>query len=392
MSRFLVLFWPALALGCSSSDLETPATTDGETPQGGASQAGASGAGRPPVLPASSRLVSLYEPRGARSATALAFNPKVPGELWVTLRKPAVDAPCTEDVPTGCSALIGEMAIITGATGPGFSSRVEQDGNGWHFLRRPTSIAFGDNGNLATCAEARTGNYDDDEYDFSGPVLWSSDPAIFGAKPEPGQNGTHLDMLHSTPFCMGIGHERENVYWAFNGQRGALDRYDFNEPHVIGGEDHTDGELERYVEGSVARTPEIPSHVVVDQQRGRVYAADTGNGRVVAVTLGSGTAGAPVPEYDGMPRHVAIDGAELSVLVAKGVLQAPSGVALHGGVLFVTDNATGTVWAFDSEGAELGRLVTGLAPGSLGGIAIGPDAKAYVADLATGKAYRIEAE
>ena len=150
---------------------------------------------------------------------------------------------------------IGEVALIQDATGDSPEVTMKEDGNAWHFMRRPTSIAFGTNGNLATCGEARTANYEDQPSNYNGPTLWSSDPAIFGVPPKPGQNGTHLDMLHETPFCMGIAHERDNVYWTFNGELGALDRYDFNEPHQIGGEDHADGELFRYVERVSGKSP-----------------------------------------------------------------------------------------------------------------------------------------
>src|SRR3954454_10462048 len=115
---------------------------------------------------------------------------------------------------------------------------IKKDGNAWHFMRRPTSIAFGENGNLSTCGEARTDNYEDEAIDYSGPVLWSSDPAIFGVTPEPDQNGTHIDMLHESPYCMGPTSERDTVCRPFNGGRAGLDRCQCHEPHVIGGEDH----------------------------------------------------------------------------------------------------------------------------------------------------------
>src|SRR5690606_5406775 len=249
------------SLGCSSEALDSP-----DDPQGPSADSTAVALGTGDGSPESMELVTLFTPTGELSATALAFDPLRSGELWVTLRRFPTDAPCTMTVTTGCAALIGEVALIQDATGDSPEVTMKEDGNAWHFMRRPTSIAFGTNGNLATCGEARTANYEDQPSNYNGPTLWSSDPAIFGVPPKPGQNGTHLDMLHETPFCMGIAHERDNVYWTFNGELGALDRYDFNEPHQIGGEDHADGELFRYVEGAVARTPEIPSHLAYDQE------------------------------------------------------------------------------------------------------------------------------
>merc|ERR1711974_36901 len=103
-------------------------------------------------------------------------------------------------------------------------------------MRRPPALAMGDNGTFATCGEAATGNFEDNPAMFIGPSLWSTDLAVY-AKPS-GGNGSHLDMLHATPWCMGIAHEVDNVYWAFNGHVGSLDRYDFNNDHGPGNDDH----------------------------------------------------------------------------------------------------------------------------------------------------------
>lgn len=343
------------------------------------------------LFPPGATLTTIYSSAAQRSATALAFNPSVGGELWVTLRQFPVSAPCTQSDPSGCRALIGEVALVA-TREPVPTAVLKQDGNAWHFMRRPTSIAFGDNGNLATCAEARTGNYEDEPIDYVGPTLWSSDPEIFGVKPQPGQNGTHLDMLHATPFCMGIAHERDNVYWTFNGKLGALDRYDFKEPHVIGGEDHSDGEVHRYVEGELARTPEVPSHLVVHDESGGVFVADTGHGRVVRLSPGTGEISGPISDnYDALRVAARIEGAELSEFASDGFVR-PSGLAIHGGVLLVTDNATSRVHALAlSDGAPLRTYDTGLAEGSLSGVAVGPDGRVYLTDLLAGSVYRVDA-
>jgi hypothetical protein len=267
---------------------------------------------------------------------------------------------------------------------------IKRDGNAWHFMRRPTSIAFGDNGNLATCGEARTDNYEDEAVDYSGPALWSSDPTIFGAKPKPGQNGTHLDMLHETPFCMGIAHERDNIYFVFNGKLGALDRYDFRAPHEIGGEDHSDGELNRYVEGELLRVAEVPSHLAIDRARRELYVADTGHARVARLSIDSGTPGANLPVLEPMPVHHRIDGALLETVVPPGVVGSPSGVAFHDDALLVTDNASGVIWWFERDGTALGQVETGLPAGALAGVTLGPDGKMYVSDMKSGRAYRLE--
>jgi hypothetical protein len=345
-----------------------------------------------PAVPTRVALLPLYEPPAGWTATALAFDPTRSGQLWVTLRRVPSNKPCLETANTGCAALEGEVALVQAATTSAPSMTIKKDGNAWHFMRRPTSIAFGQNGNLATCGEARTDNYEDEAIDYSGPVLWSSDPAIFGAVPTADQNGTHIDMLHESPFCMGIAHERDNVYWVFNGKLGALDRYDFHAPHVVGGEDHSDGELSRYVEGELQRVPEVPSHLALDHSRGQLYVADTAGGSIERLDITAGVAGADVPTLDPITVHRRMDGVSLEPFVAPGSLSAPSGIVLTSDRVIATDNATSRIWWFALDGSPIGSVDTGLPGGSLSGIALGPDGKLYLSDLLTGAAYRVEAQ
>ncbi|HET7542721.1 MAG TPA: hypothetical protein VFK05_22775 [Polyangiaceae bacterium] len=372
MSALLAL----LFVNCSSSPLDTSSEPGTVTVA--------------PQVPASIQLVPLYTPPRAWTATALAFDPLREGELWVTLRRVPSNKPCLETALSGCAALEGEVALVQGATSAEPSMTLKKDGNAWHFMRRPTSIAFGQNGNLATCGEARTDNYEDDAIDYSGPVLWSSDPAIFGALPKDGQNGTHIDMLHESPFCMGIAYERDNAYWVFNGKAGALDRYDFHEPHVVGGEDHSDGELSRYVEGELERVPEVPSHLALDHSQRQLYVADTARGRILRLSIDSGTPGASVPAFETLSANRRMDGASLVEFVAPGSLTAPSGIVFSVDRVIVTDNATSLIWWFKLDGSVLGSVDTGLPAGSLSGITVGPDGKLYLSDLLTGTAYRVE--
>ena len=387
--------WLAFTIGlgvalsaCSSSPLST--ADDGAPGSGAASSGGGpSSLPMPLIVPSAVDLVPLYAaPRGF-SATALAFDPLREGELWVTLRQFPSDAPCLMSAPSGCAALEGEVALVKQATSDSPLMVLKKDGNAWHFMRRPTAIAFGDNGHLATCGEARTDNYEDEAVDYAGPVLWSSDPAIFGATPAPGQNGTHLDMLHESPFCMGIAFDHDNAYWVFNGQIGSLDHYDFHAPHVIGGEDHSDGELARYVTGQLSRVPEIPSHMQLDAEHRALFVADTGNARVVRLAVDTGTVGPDVTTFDPITVHHAMLGAELDTLVPPGKLTAPSGLALTSDALIVTDNATSKIWWFERDGSVIGSVSTELPAGSLSGIAVGPDAQLYLSDLLTGTAYRV---
>lgn len=344
---------------------------------------------------ASVDFVTLYEPPPPYGATDLDFNPVRPGELWAVMRRPHPDIPCNQPLPgskqdPSCDLYRGRVAILSDATGSNPVAAFKEDPNAWHFMRLPTAVAFGGGDTFATCGEARTGNWDDELADFNGPVLWSSSPDIFAIQ-APGMNGSHLDMLHATPFCMGIEHERDNVYWAFNGQVGALDRYDFHEPHQPGGEDHSDGEAWRWALGDVTRVPDIPSHLAIDPEKKFLYVADTGNARVIRVDLQSGSEGELMSTDDPqLPYITGIDGAVIVEIVAPGVLEAPSGIALNGKTLLVTDNVTSRIHMFDLDGRPLQSLETAFPTGTLAGVTIGPEGKVYFADLKTGAIRRID--
>ena len=342
----------------------------------------------------------VYEPSDDDSGrplypTALAFNPTQEDELWITLRQALTDLTCNADSTSPCMWLRGRVAIVHGATtapDPARTVEMKEDANSWHFMRRPTSISFGDDDTFGTCAEARTSNFEDETIPFNGPVLWSADPAIFGAEaPVDSPTGsTHIDMLHESPYCMGIAHERDNVYWVMNGDAGSLDRYDFHVPHEPGGDDHSDGELERYAEGALARVADVPSQLAFDHDRATLYAADSGHGRIVALDTTSGIPNVEVPTYDPIQTHVGMTAVRLSEVVPHGRLGVPSGLSLYRDVLFVTDALTSRIVAFDRAGRTLATLETGLPPGSLAGIAVGPDGHAYFADRSSARVLRID--
>jgi hypothetical protein len=330
---------------------------------------------------------TVYDEDTDRLVTDLDFHP-TRDELWVVLREPFDDTPCTDAISAGCGALEGSVAIVTGPATGAPTAEWKQDRNAWHFMRRPTGIAFTDADEFATISEYRTGNYTDDPADFIGPSLWSADPEIFSIQP-PGKNGSHLDMLHETPWGMGIAHETGRVFWTFNGDIGALDRYDFVEPHEVGGSDHADGTLHRYAEGSFLRVEDVPSHVAIDTNW--VYVADTGNGRVARLDFLSGTVGTPISPWETMALATTMEGAVVEDFVPAGVLSQPSGIAIAGtgigAVFYVGDHASGTIVAFDSAGTEIARLATDL-PG-LSGLAIGPDGGLYAASYDDGRVVRL---
>ncbi|WP_437821985.1 hypothetical protein [Sorangium sp. So ce1078] len=316
--------------------------------------------------PSSVALVPVHEPSRLREPIDLDFNPERPEELWVVNRR--------DD----------SVIIITRPGAPDSTSLHRRDPAAAHFMDRPPAIDFGHTGTFGVCGDNNNGG----DY-FMGPSLFSSDLTIFAVATPTGL-GSHLDMLHSSSFCKGIAHEAGNVYWVFNGNDRALDRYDFAHDHGPGNDDHADGEIYRYVAGEVLGIDEAPSHIVYNAEDRHLYVADTGHKRLLKLDTASGTPGA---DFDGQEPVVArrhVDGATLVELVAPGTLEVPSGIEIHEGLVFVTDHATSRFHAFDMTGQLVRTLDTGLPAGSLAGFTFGPDGKIYFTDLLSSRVYRID--
>src|SRR5262249_13195263 len=131
-----------------------------------------------------------------------------------------------------------------------------------HFMDEVSSMSFGANNTFASCQESRN-EMNPSAPDFMGPTLWSGDLAIFAKvnQGSGGLEGSHLDMLHDSPLCMGIAHESANIYWVFDGKNGHVARYDFQKDHGPGHTDHSDGIVRRYPEATLSRVADIPGHL-----------------------------------------------------------------------------------------------------------------------------------
>ncbi len=315
--------------------------------------------------------VPVYETGVSRQPTDLAFNPAKPTELWASNRKDG-------------------SVIIVQKPGESDSTFVRRkDPAADHFMNRPPAIAFG----AMTEAWGQTwgtcGDGDNGGNDFMGAALFSADPAVF-AKPTPDGLGSHLDMLHSTSYCRGIAHVEGNLYWVFNGDKKSLDLYDFKEDHGPGMDDHSDGVILRYAVGKVLGVDGVSSHVFYHPGDLQLYIADTGNKRIAKLDTKSGTVGKSFGGLEKVATRKYVDGAVLVDVVPAGLLEEPSGIEVHDGVIFVSDRATSRFHAFDMEGKPLRQLDTGLPPGSLSGFTFGPDGKIYFADFITSTIYRID--
>jgi dipeptidyl aminopeptidase/acylaminoacyl peptidase len=320
--------------------------------------------------PASVSFALVHEQDKLRQPTDLAFNPSKLTELWVVNR------------------LDDSTIIIQNPGAPEMTSERRHDPAATHFMDRPPAIAFGSvdaewGQTFAVCGDSDNGGDD-----FMGAALFTADLDVY-AKPTPDGLGSHLDMLHSTSFCRGLAHYEANVYWVFNSDKGSIDKYDFKDDHGPGADDHSDGEIYRYIRTTLTGVTGIPSHLAFDLTSRQLYIADTGSGRIMKLDTTSGTVGASFSGDEPALRRY-MDDAVVTDVVAPGVLTSPSGLELHDGILFVSDHATSRFYAFDLEGKLLRQLDTGFAPESLAGFTFGPDGKIYFVDMLTSRVHRLD--
>ena len=251
------------------------------------------------------------------------------------------------------------------------TSSFKQDGNAYHFMSLPTGIAFSDNGNFGTSTGVYDANHDGGN-PFTGPSLWSSDPAVYAQTS--GGNGSHLDMLHESPYSMGIAHETGNVFWVFDANSKDIVRYDFGGDHGPGNSDHADGKIRRFPVPVNWINDEIPCHLVLDKNTGWLYIADNGNQRILRLDINSGsTAGMPsFGPYESLAEYKEMTGITYENYINSGLLE-PSGIDIIHDRLIVSDHSNGDIILYDVSGAspnELGKIQTGSA--GIMGIKIGP--------------------
>lgn len=302
----------------------------------------------------------------------LDFHPTRGNELWI-LNK-------------GTDRTGGSTVTISRAGLPDQSSEWRRDGNAWHFMALPSAMSFSqENGNWATTEEILDANRQGGS--FTGPALWSSDMNVY-AKPS-GGNGSHLDMLHGSPYSMGIEADKDNAFWVFDGHNKHICWYDFQADHGPGNSDHSDARIHRYREIEVKREPGVASHLVVDKKTGWLYIVDSGNKRVLKMNTNSGAKVGDLPIVnEPLAHHWDMGGVEWKVFTGNG-LTKPAGIDLSDGVLYVSDFETGEIVAYDVDnGWELGRLKTGY-PGIMG-IKIGPEGKIWFVSSKTHEVVRID--
>ena len=283
----------------------------------------------------------------------------------------------------------GSTVTIYHAGQPNQYSLLKQDPNAGHFMFRPSGIAFSDNTNFATSAAVLDAHHLFGH--FAGPTLWTSDTSIY-AHYFPGVLGSHIDMLHQSPWGMGITEEHENAFWVFDGYNQRITRYDYVNDHGPGHDNHEDGIVRRYNDIVINRINDtIPSHMVLDHSTGWLYVVDNGNARVVRMDINTGSVTGVFPVYaEPLAEHSIVTGTTWGTFISSGIMQ-PCGIDLINDRLIVSDYSNGDIIIYDNSGAtgvELGRIHTGT-PG-IAGVKIGPDGKIWYVNMSQHKVFRID--
>lgn len=280
-------------------------------------------------------------------------RPDTEGELWIT------------------SNYDDSAVIVDLEDGEVSHHAYKKDDLGYHYMANVSSIAFGRGSKASSFATCQDSNNDYDGQGgsgnaFMGPTLWDSRNYAEVNQYGYGQwtadaYGSHMDMLHQSPFCRGIAHncEDDNVYYATDGrdatgqEHGSLLMYDFVEDHGAGGNDHTTANVWRFRDVYLPYVPGgVPGHLQMDCTTGWLYVADTGNDRVLRVNVSSGSFSSDVVPW-ALQKHELyeyryVDGAQQEVVISSSSVTGPAGLLLlpEADVLFVSEFASGSVRAF----------------------------------------------
>ena len=318
----------------------------------------------------------------------LEFHPGRANELWVANRN------------TDSITIIEDTGLETQ------TSQNRKDSNRNHFLEEVSAISFGayhpefdwqwgsaQETRNTFCGQGTANN-------FMGPTLWPSSLSHFAMENQNNGNGllgSHIDMNHESPYGVGIAHDYDNVYWYNDGYYGELVRYDFKEDHDTGEDDHSDSVVRRYSDITLTHAFGIPGHMILDQDSGILYIADAGANRVLWVNTDDTTYTSETivsgynSGFEPLAEYSSISGIEWGVL-ATG-LNRPSGIALDGDQLFVSQNGNGKLTAFDlnSDGKGASEIETvQTSASSIMGLEIGPNGHLYYVDNGRDEVIRID--
>ena len=264
-----------------------------------------------------------------------------------------------------------------------------------HFMNTASAIAFSNNGGFANTLDVQDANGNQNGY-FSGCTLWDSDTSVYARVNQNGSElGSHWDMLHQSPYSVGIAAEVDNIYWLFDGYNNTIAKYDFQEPHPDhehGGEDHSDGIIYRYDEIEVERASGLSSHMVIDQISGALYICDTGNQRILKMNTNSGSINYNLTPYgESIQGYYSMHGAEYEIIIDSGLI-SPTGIDIYDNYLLVSDYSSGEIIVYDISQPniiqELKRLQTNMMSDVMG-IKVGPDGSIWYVCTNSNKLYQM---
>ena len=238
-----------------------------------------------------------------------------------------------------------------------------------HFMHTASAIAFSENGTFANALDVQDANNNSGGY-FSGCTLWDSDTSIYARVYQNGPLlGSHWDMIHQSPYSIGIAGEVDNIYWLFDGYHSTIVKYDFQEPHEHGGDNHYDGLVYRHDDVQVMREPGLSSHIDIDENTGWLYICDTGNQRLLRMNINSGQFAESLDTYgEYLEVYARMEGTEWEEIPSSGLIN-PTGLDVYNGRLLISDYANGDIIIFDideDQPVELGKFETGLAEEVMG--------------------------
>ena len=254
-----------------------------------------------------------------------------------------------------------------------------KDSYSGHFMHTASAISFSDNGGFANTLDVQDANGNPNGY-FSGCTLWDSDTTIYARINQNGPLlGSHWDMVHQSPFSVGIAAETENIYWLFDGYHSTVAKYNFQEPHPDhehGGEDHSDGIVYRYDEIDIERVSGLSSHMALDNETGYLYICDTGNQRIIKMNTNTGTINYSLTPYgENIEGYYSMIGAQYETIIDSGLV-LPTGIDIYESYLIVSDYSNGDIIFYDLDNLginqELKRLHTDR-ENDLMSIKVGPD-------------------
>ncbi|HLG02815.1 MAG TPA: choice-of-anchor J domain-containing protein [Bacteroidia bacterium] len=275
------------------------------------------------------------------------------------------------------------------------TTQYRKDSHSDHFSRYTSAIAFSDIGEFGTIGEFLPSGGST----FMGPSLWSLDTNIFARV---FQNnwvnglplGSHLDMLHQSPYGMGMAHDSAKIYWVFDGHNGNICKYDYVMGHGPGYDDHSAGKIYRYTDVTVSRVIGVPSHMIVDKTTGWLYFIDGGTKKLKRLNTNTGTVAGnlsvPASANETLAGYYDVQGAIVEVV--DSFTTQPCGIEISNGRLLAGDYTTGEIIFYDITGTtpvRIGSVATGQ-PG-IQGIKVGPDGKIWFVNKTASTLVRIDA-